>query len=460
MPIVPLPQFEQDLAEYTDEQDRIAREKLTAPKTVVCRFGAMKLIGEFRYTLDVTPGCGSKLVARTFRGTEVGEMLTSTCPNSGCGKSISRKEMLEYIDHSGGRDYPFYDKGRILRIATPEDMDAQAALEQSAHELKLRARTIADEIGVGIRIVQAEGVLGGETLAYYYLAEGGEGMPPGQQHKGGPQRGPDPRLQAGMLRDALQTEAPDGTRVEVRPVGARDEARLTADYERCGQHCCCTNFLKVLKPVPMRAAKQQKATLDPLKISGRCGRLMCCLRYEDESYRELAARLPHRKTPVGTTEGTGIVLDTQILTQLVLVKLDFDGREVAIPLEDLIDPADAPDPAAKVIAPPPPPRTRPRPTKPRRDAKPAEGGTSTDATTGAPTRKKKRRKKKKRSADGTTPTTPTGTAPTDGPKAERPRTNDGQGDSAPRKKKRRKRRRKKTGGDDGGQGGPPSEPRA
>ncbi|MEQ8803491.1 MAG: hypothetical protein RLP45_15755, partial [Haliea sp.] len=80
MPIVPLPQFEKDLAEYTDEQDRLAREKLTPPKTVVCRFGAMKLIGEFRYTLDVTPGCGSKLVARTFRGTEMGEMLTSTCP--------------------------------------------------------------------------------------------------------------------------------------------------------------------------------------------------------------------------------------------------------------------------------------------------------------------------------------------------------------------------------------------
>ncbi len=443
MPIVPLPQFEKDLAEYTDEQDRIAREKLTAPKTVVCRFGAMKLIGEFRYTLDVTPGCGSRLVARTFRGTEMGEMLTSTCPNSGCGKSISRKEMLEYIEHSGGRDYPFYDSksggGRILRVATPEDMDTQAKLEQSAHELKLRARTVADEIGVTIRIVQAEGILGGETLTYYYLAEqagGAEGLPPGQQQKGGPQRGPDPRLQAGQLRDALQKEAPDGTRVEVRPVGARDEARLTADYERCGQHCCCTNFLKVLKPVPMRAAKQQKATLDPLKISGRCGRLMCCLRYEDESYRELSARLPHRKTPVGTTEGTGIVLDTQILTQLVLVKLDFDGREVAIPLEELIDPADAPDPAAKVappVAPPPPPRSRPRPTKPKRDDATSEDGAATDA----PVRKKKRRRKKKR-PEGDAP-------PTSTPAPE--------GDAGPRKKKRRKRRRKKPGGGDGG-GGP------
>lgn len=447
MPIVPLPQFEKDLAEYTDEQDRIAREKLTAPKTVVCRFGAMKLIGEFRYTLDLTPGCGSKLIARTFRGTEMGEMLTSTCPNSGCGKSISRKEMLEYIEHSGGRDYPFYDSktggGRILRIATREDMDAQAKLEQSAHELKLRARTIADEIGVSIRVVQAEGILGGETLTYYYLAEGGEGLPPGQQQKGKPQnRGPDPRLQAGQLRDALQREAPDGARVEVRPVGARDEARLTADYERCGQHCCCKNFLKVLKPVPMRAAKQQKATLDPLKISGRCGRLMCCLRYEDESYRDLAARLPHRKTTVGTPEGVGTVMDTQILTQLVLVKLDYDGRDIAVPLEELIDPADAPDPSARAAPTPPAHEPRTRPRRAKRD-----GETPTDGAADAPVRKKKRRRKKKPTGDDAT-----GGPPSDGPQADRPKSPDGQ-DPTPRKKKRRKRRRKKPGGDAGGEQG-------
>jgi cell fate regulator YaaT (PSP1 superfamily) len=82
----------------------------------------------------------------------------------------------------------------------------------------------------------------------------------------------------------------------MRHVGARDEARLTADYERCGQYCCCKNFLKVLKPISMKSAKVQKATLDPLKISGRCGRLMCCLRYEDETYEELKAKLPKLKS--------------------------------------------------------------------------------------------------------------------------------------------------------------------
>ena len=330
------------------------------------------------------------------------------------------------------------------------------------------AAEVAEELGLNIRVVQAERILGGETLSYYYLAEQQDAVLPGQP-KQEQKRGPDPRLQAGKLRDAMQREAdssgPGGTRVEVRPVGARDEARLTADYERCGQHCCCKNFLKVLKPVPMRAAKQQKATLDPLKISGRCGRLMCCLRYEDESYRELAARLPKRKTTVGTPEGVGLVLETQILTQLVLVKLDFDGREVAVPVEELIDPSEAPDPGAiaaeqrreaREEA-----RTRARTAdgeatttrkKRRRRKKPASAAAAApepQAGEAAPAKKKKRRRKKKPSSDS--PPATDG-QPTSGPSSERPA--DGAA-SAPKKKKRRRRRKPR------GEGGtPPPAPSA
>jgi len=133
----------------------------------------------------------------------------------------------------------------------------------------------------------------------------------------------------------------------MRQVGARDEARLVADYERCGQHCCCKNFLKVLLPVSMRSAKQQKQSLDPRKISGRCGRLMCCLRYEDQTYRDLKKNLPHKKTRVGTPDGPGIVVDSQILTQLVLVELEHDSRQVAVPMEDLSDPETCPRPWAE-----------------------------------------------------------------------------------------------------------------
>ena len=326
MPITPLPQFEADLAEHLAEQeDREAYERLNAPKTIVIKHGVMGLVAELPYNGTAKPGCGSKMVARTTRGTELGEMLTSTCPNSGCSKSVSRKEMLDYIDRSGGRDYPFTDKGQILRIATKEDLDAQAAIESDKSRLRSEVARLAQRMGVPGKVVEVEAILGGERLTVYVASE--------------------QRIESRQFNDEL--EKVYRTRVFVRPVGARDEARLTADYERCGQHCCCKNFLKVLKPISMRSAKQQKATLEPLKISGRCGRLMCCLRYEDSTYQDLKSNLPNRKARVGTPDGDGIVIDSQILTQLVLVRLDGpEGTQVAVPVEELTPPVNA-------IAPPP-----------------------------------------------------------------------------------------------------------
>jgi cell fate regulator YaaT (PSP1 superfamily) len=327
MPIHPLPQFEADLeADRKADQETYAR--LKAPKSIVVRFGVLKMVGEFPYDGDVKPGCGSKIVVRTHRGTELGEMLTSTCPNSGCGKSVSRKQMLEYIENSGGRDYPFFTEGRVLRIATHEDLDRMAQLQQRGHEMKMTARRIAESLRLPMKVVDVESILGEERLTVHFNSE--------------------ERIDFRELVRLLSEEFRN--RVDMRQVGARDEARITADYERCGQYCCCKNFLKVLKPISMRSAKIQKATLDPLKISGRCGRLMCCLRYEDATYDELRKRLPRRKQRVGTPEGNGIVVDTQILTQLALIQLENEDRQVAIAVEDLTEPSAAPRPAA--IAPP------------------------------------------------------------------------------------------------------------
>lgn len=346
MSIFPLPQFETDLKEHLDAEDRATYARLKAPTSLVVRFGAMKLVGEFPYDGEAKPGCGSKLIVRTHRGTELGEMLTSTCPNSGCSKSVSRQEMLKYIENSGGRDYPFFTQGRVLRIATREDLDAQARIEQSRHGLKMEARRLAEARKSVAKIVDAEPILGNERLTFYYYSE--------------------ERLDLHLLIEDLQKLHPE-TRVEMKLVGARDEARLTADYEKCGQHCCCKNFLKVLKPVSMKSAKVQKATLDPLKISGRCGRLMCCLRYEDQTYEELSKRLPRKKSRVGTPDGDGIVIDTQILTQLALVLLDNSDKRVAVPIEDLTPPESA-------TAPPPPSMPAPSPmggpgARPMRDAR-------------------------------------------------------------------------------------------
>ncbi|MBL0870739.1 MAG: hypothetical protein IBJ18_09210 [Phycisphaerales bacterium] len=310
MPIIPLPQFEADL-----EADRKAYEALKAPTSMVVRFGVMRLIGEYPYDGSAKPGCGSKIVVRTHRGTELAEMLTSTCPNGGCGHAVTRKQMLQYVENSGGRDYPFFTEGKVLRIATVEDLNQQAALDAQKSEMVRKAREIVSRVGLQdkMKMVEVEPLLGGERLTFYFYGEERVDFRP----------------------VVMELAAIYHNRIELRQIGARDEARLAADYEKCGQHCCCRQFLKVLKPVSMKQAKIQKATLDPLKISGRCGRLMCCLRYEENTYDELKKNLPRKKVPVMTPDGPGIVIDTQILTQLVLVRMDATGEDAAYPVESL-----------------------------------------------------------------------------------------------------------------------------
>ena len=232
----------------------------------------------------------------------------------------------------------------------------------------------------------------------------------------------------------------------MRQVGARDEARLVADYEKCGQHCCCKNFLKVLKPVSMRSAKVQKATLDPLKISGRCGRLMCCLRYEDQTYKELKSNLPHRKTRVGTELGPGIVIDSKILTQLVLVKLEHNNEEIAIPLEELMDPDSCPSPAELEA------EARAKEAAAQKlledSVARARSGREKSRQGGTGEGKKKRRRRRRGKGKGSKAATAS-----DGSTADQPKPQAQSSDGDKPKKKRRRRRRKKTGGNGGSSNG-------
>jgi cell fate regulator YaaT (PSP1 superfamily) len=347
--IVPLPIFERDAdpahRDAMTDEERYAL--LKPPTSIVVRFGSLKLVGEYPYDGDARPGCGSKLVVRTHRGTELGEMLTTTCGNSGCGKSISRKEMLDYIGNSGGKDYPFHTQGRVLRVATVEDLNRWSAVRaRFGKEELLQVRELLAGAGLVMKVVEVEPVLGGEHVTVHYLSE--------------------ERVDFREMVPVLARRF--GARVEMHQIGARDEARIVADYEKCGQYCCCKNFLKVLKPVSMKSAKTQKASLDPLKISGRCGRLMCCLRYEDETYETLRTKLPKLKSRVGTVDGPGTVIDTKILVQLVLVRLDSGAPDIAVPVEELL-PVDA-CPAAAPVAPPRGPGVRP-PVPPASPAPPA-----------------------------------------------------------------------------------------
>ena len=125
----------------------------------------------------------------------------------------------------------------------------------------------------------------------------------------------------------------------MRQIGVRDEARLLAQYQHCGRELCCRSFLKRLEPVTMKMAKNQRATLDPSKISGRCGRLMCCLRYENDVYEDLKSNLPRKNSIIHTSKGTGKVIDIEILRQKVTIQTEdkltlvVDGKDIRNPEE-------------------------------------------------------------------------------------------------------------------------------
>ena len=132
-------------------------------------------------------------------------------------------------------------------------------------------------------LVDVEIILGRERIVFYYLAE----------------KRVDFRELVKDLARAFRT------RIEMRQIGVRDEAKLLADYGDCGKPVCCNTHLTAMPPVSMKMAKLQKTTLDPAKISGRCGRLKCCLRYEFDTYRALERQLPAGRLAGGHLQGAG-----------------------------------------------------------------------------------------------------------------------------------------------------------
>lgn len=278
--------------------------------TVAVRYGYMRTVGEFRYASpDMKFGCGANVIIQTRRGIEFGEMVSLTC--DGCDKSVSREQIKNYVAASGS-DYYNFSNGKILRLATPDDEAEWEHLRAETIKKKKFCQERADQHNLPMKVLECEHLFGGERTIFYFMSES--------------------RVDFRDLVRGLASEF--RTRIEMRQVGARDEARLLADYETCGRECCCKNFLKSLKPVSMKMAKMQKATLDPAKVSGRCGRLKCCLRYEHTTYEELDRKLPNMGKRVQTAQGVGKVIGRQILTQLVLIATD-DGGRLTLPIEDV-----------------------------------------------------------------------------------------------------------------------------
>jgi cell fate regulator YaaT (PSP1 superfamily) len=276
----------------------------------LARYGAMNWVGEFAHRPGLElPCCGAKVVLQTERGIELGEYLG---PCGWCFDPTTFRAQIDSYLAASGPEFCQMRAGRILRAASDQDLREQNHLNAHILDDIQHCAASAAQLGLDMKVITAEHLLGGERIVFYFQAVG--------------------RVDFRQLVHELAQRY--RTRIEMRQVGARDEARLVADYEICGRECCCKGFLKKLRPVNMKMAKLQKSTLDPTKVSGRCGRLRCCLRYEHAGYEGLAARLPRVGSRVGTDAGPATVLGRQILTQLVSVQTD-DERLMVIPFEEI-----------------------------------------------------------------------------------------------------------------------------
>jgi cell fate regulator YaaT (PSP1 superfamily) len=261
---------------------------LPQPKFLV-RHGVMRFLGEFAPAPGVAPRRGDSVIVRNDRGTEVGEVL---CPATPQAVAV----------------IPEPTRGDLLRIATPED---QAKVKQlhALHEVDYEAGTrLIKHHRLSMQLVDVERLFGGERIIFYFLSES--------------------RVDFRELVKSMAREF--HTRIELRQIGVRDEAKLLADYGDCGKPVCCNTHMVVMPPVSMRMAKLQKSTLDPSKISGRC-----CLRFEQDVYEEFQRELPPVGSRVVTSKGQGRVLHHEILARRVLVEFE-DGRRLPVSVDEVL----------------------------------------------------------------------------------------------------------------------------
>jgi len=278
---------------------------------MLVRYGRMNTLGFFEHRETKISKIKPRVVIKTDRGLELGYLVGRLTAYRGGQLKLSEEQIQEYFEDSD-IDLSPGKAGKFIRYATTADVSEERHLRKIAKEEMECCRHFVKEMDLPMKIVDVEHVFGGERIIFYFMSDG--------------------RVD---FRDLVKKVAQEyQTRIEMRQIGSRDEAKLLGDIESCGQQCCCQRFLKLLKPVNMRMAKMQKATLDPAKISGYCGRLKCCLRYEDETYTELKKRLPKKNAKVETKHGKGKVVDTQILTQLVVVEYE-SGEKAAIPVEEI-----------------------------------------------------------------------------------------------------------------------------
>ncbi len=189
---------------------------------------------------------------------------------------------------------------KLIRIATKEDLKHLEDNRRKEKEaLKICEQKVAEH-GLGMKLVDVEYTFDNSKILFYFTADG--------------------RVDFRALVKDLA--AVFRTRIELRQIGVRDESKMLGGLGVCGRPFCCSLFLGEFHPVSIKMAKEQGLSLSPTKISGTCGRLMCCLKYEQDAYTDLLKRTPKIGAIVKTPMGRGLVTETNLITQTLKVKMD------------------------------------------------------------------------------------------------------------------------------------------
>ena len=245
--------------------------------------------GEFR------PRVGEKVVVETARGMECGEVVAACC-------IVPDEKIVKPLKP-------------VLRMATAEDL-AHAAenAKKEKHAFEVCQQQIAAH-KLEMKLVDAEYAFDNSKILFFFTADGRVDFRELVKDL------------AGIFR----------TRIELRQIGVRDEAKMLGGIGSCGKPFCCAQFLPDFEPVSIKMAKEQGLSLNPTKISGSCGRLMCCLKYEQSVYEEFLKITPKNGALVNTAEGKGTVTETNVLSGQIKVRLEKspDSPPITVHRDDI-----------------------------------------------------------------------------------------------------------------------------
>ncbi len=241
----------------------------------------------------VTPG--DQVLARTERGVDIGEVVV----------------VKRHLDKDE-RDKPLKP---LVRRATKDDVRREERLREREREAEALCNKKIAEHSLPMKLIDADYTFDGQRLVFFFSAEGRVDF-------------------RALVRDLAETFH---CRIELRQIGVRDEAKMIGGLGPCGRPLCCAQWLRTFDPVGIKVAKDQGMPLNPAKISGICDRLMCCLRFEHEVYKELAARLPQNGDEVRAPGKVGVVKGVALLREMVTVQFqDNDGiQSVEVPAAEL-----------------------------------------------------------------------------------------------------------------------------